>query len=296
MNKIVVFYIFVCILMFTCLTSLFSALRIEQYLPIETASAVDSTVAKSVSEVVPPFTLEEFSRSYRRGGEIRVKIRLPELFDRYMYSVSNAVQIYDRLDFGNARVESLRSGGVFLVEQAIPQDDDSWVYVIQVNDGRRNYQMYVPEASVESAQFYGQRPPDHQIEIRKEIRRSTEEQSIAQTQALEMAYEQALLDYHAFEARRHPTNHFAGYLKSTWSELSSIKASGMMISAALAGVITLFVAFFLGTVTWLRNSRAWEADVTFDDVGERGADYYEDDEEIEEPVEDDDGQPANRFS
>ena len=285
MNKILVFYFFACAVMFLCLTAIFTIMDASQYIiPSEGDITAKKSVESHVSEP-PPYTIEEFRLHYR-PSETRFRFPVPKLLNGFMYSVSAPVLLYDQLDFEAAYTETLPAAGVFRLEQSLMQDR-SWVYRVIVSNGRRNYQMYVRDDTLPATDFYGRLPGpkkmaqyQEQQDSRERYERGKEEDETE----LQKAYELAIASYYAAEAKRNPKNPILESLKTVQASLAEVDSNGILFSAMAAGFLTLGIAFLLGSVTWLRNTRAWEGDISFDDVsgGERGSDYYEDDVQDED--------------
>jgi hypothetical protein len=281
MNKVLIFYFFACAMMFVCLGAVFTIIDIGQYLGISNESRNTEQRTDPMPEA-PPFTLEEFrDEQWKPSREIAPRFKPPKHIYGYMYRVSAPVLLYNDLDFENAYIETLDTGGIFKLENTILQTDKSWVYFVQVSNGRRNYNMYMREEQVPATEYYGQSPPQARIKIHEDISRNLELRAAQHVTELQNAYDVALASYRVAETERNPKNPIVENIKSAISGLSSIDSSGVLTAVIAAAVITLIIAFTLGSFTWLRNTRAWESDISIDDIAgnERGADYFEQEEE-----------------
>jgi hypothetical protein len=278
MNKILVFYFFVCAVMFLCLTAIFTIADIGQYLLPKDDTVPKNTALEPASQEPPPYTFEEFRRNYRSPGT-RIGLPVPKLIQGYMYAVSAPILLYDQLDFDTAYSETLPTGGVFQFDQLILQKD-SWVYRVTVSNGRRNYEMYLRDDTLPQTRFYGRLPSQKKMAHFQERQERSEQYKRDKEKAgkaLQSAYELAIEQYYAAEAKRHPKNPIIEALRTVQARLETVDSEGVLFSGMIAALLTLFIAVFLGTFTLLRNTRAWEGDLSFDDLrGEdRGADYYE---------------------
>ena len=265
--------------MFGCLFAIFSTIDVSQYLlPAPSKGAADSRVAASDAEP-PPFTIKEYEKATRRRMRL-FQFDYPKHMTGFMYRVGAPVLIYDSLDFDNAYIETLSAGGIFMLEKASKLQDSTWVYHVLVSDGRRDYKMYLREDSLSYPKFYGNRPSDEAIATYEQSRKDVELRAETEKRELREEYEEAVLAYNQVYNKNQPDNPIVDKLKALGSRVSNMNPNGLVVSGVLAGVLTFGTAVLLGMATWLRNTRAWEHDISFDDVAgnDRGAEYFESEE------------------
>ena len=296
MKKVFAFYAFACAILFVSLTAIFMLIDVHHYL----GGAEDSDGTGSLNaqeQDPPPFPFEEFVAENAR--EIHPFLRgrppmgnsssTPKLLKGYVYTVHRPATLYDDPDFENAQTETLPAGGLFkLTDVRYRFMEKEWVYAVDVKYGRNLISVYMRENEVPETDFYGETPPQDVIEKREARLAAIESRKKEQEEKVRQAYDDAVLAYRQAEANRNP---FAGLTRSVdavVSRISQIGSNGLALSSLLAALITAFIAVFLGTGTWLKQSRAWESDFTSDDLegNERGSDYYEEDPETGEPEQD----------
>lgn len=293
MKKVFAFYAFACAILFVSLTAIFMLIDVHHYLGgTSNSDGIESINTQEPDP--PPFTFEEFVsenarelRPLRRRGMSPMgdSFSIPKLLKGYVYTVHRPATLYDDQDFENAQKETLPAGGLFkLTDIRYRFMDKEWIYAVDVKYGRTIISVYMREIEVPETDFYGERPPQDVMDKREAQHAAIEERKKEEEGRIRKAYDDAVLAYRQAEANRNPFSGLTRSINAAVSRISKIGSNGLALSSLLAALITAFIAVFLGTGTWLKQSRAWESDFTIDDLegNERGSDYYEEDPETAE--------------
>ena len=286
MNRFFVFYVVACLILFASLTGLFQALGIHEYYVDKSSGPKAAQTASGAAEP-PPFTMEEFIEASPKVREEYILRRLPPmpLIAGYYYQVGSPTPIYSSDSIESAHMETLPTKGVFELTRSISDFSGGWTHVIVVNDGLRNYTMYMFHKDLESWSYYGQGPPLDQ-QARHEEMLAKHQARVDERQArLEAEYQAALAAYREAEKLQKRRNPLREGVVTVQESLARFDTNGFLFNALLAGALTFFVALFVGTAGWLRSTRAWQRDFGFDDIDpyQPQNDEQQDDEYVPPP-------------
>lgn len=280
MSKFFAFYMVACLILFASLTGIFTAGNVHTYFIEEAEQSTLDSVDTPIDDRPAPFTIQEFRAAY--STDLKIRVAPPPLLRGYMYQTTNPVVIYDSTNFEEARQETLPAGGVFDLNSSTGYQG-VWTHTILVSDGRRTYEMFMKHADLGPHDFYGPRPDLANVQRLTESHIRAKNEMARIRAESEAQYAAAIERYWEADALRNPESPFRALLGETQSRFAQMDGGGIIFSAILAGIITLLVAFFLGSFSWLRATRVWESDFYIDDLEqaeEQGTDE-------EQPPEDD---------
>lgn len=268
MSRFFVFYLVACIILFASLTGLFSAMKLNQMFT-EQEPPTEQFNGTEIDERPPPFTKEEFIRAAREDTGLDVKLDLgmdhPLLLDA-QYKVGNPVMIFESGNFDSAKVEVLPEGGVFHLISTSGSNNQGWTHRIRVSDGVRNYVMYMRHEDLESWEYFGDWPPPEERQLHAQRLAKREQDKRDEEAEVEARYQAALQRYREAEALRQSRNPFRNAIVGLQENIARFDSNGFWFNALVAALVTFLVAFFVGTIGVLRNTRAWESDFGFDDI------------------------------
>ncbi|MFP6583129.1 MAG: hypothetical protein VCD00_11325 [Candidatus Hydrogenedentota bacterium] len=285
MSKFFAFYMVASLILFASLTGIFTATNVHTYFMEEAEEKTSDAVDTPIDDRPAPFTIEEFQAAYPTVNKI---VYAPPLLRGYLYQTNNPVVIYESTDFEEARQETLPAGGVFDLTSSRGYQG-VWTHTILVSDGQRTYEMFMKHADLGLHDFYGPRPDIATVQRLTEQHMRANNEMARRRDEAEAQYVAAVARYWEADALRNPESEFRAFIGKTQSRVAQLDGSGMTFSVILAGIITLLMAFFLGSFSWLRGTRVWESDFYIDDL-EQAEEPDTDEEPPREEETDDDAQ------
>lgn len=264
MSNAVVAYILAALCLFGALFAAFALAGIGMRGPLQVTGNIQSRDATAPARTAQP-------PQPQSAPALATPLDYPDLEIGRTYQISHPTTIYSTPSPGDAETQSLPQNGYFKVEAKEQHANNLWYRVI-VNDGSRDYTMYVLAEDLNFKRVVPQYSAQEQDAARREaalrIMRKIGEQRRERREAAAAVQQQP--------AEPEPVT-FAEWWSGVVAQVGGVSIANLIV-AGLAAAVTTFAA--LGSIAlavWVRRTHAWDRPLKeeIEDSSERGSEFYE---------------------
>ena len=197
------------------------------------------------------------------------------LFENVAYVSPHDIILYTNAEEDLHLQETLPTGGIFLVDRFQTTDEKGW-YQVTVNNGVRNYSMYIKQDDIDpfNPSVYGAPPTEKQIQEREGLHRFIREISRDGTERAIERERMAEIEDQPDDLER---------LTASIRDLSrNVNSRGLFLPIAVAAGFTLFFTFAMAFAIWFKQAHSFGSEYTIDEL------YHHEDEEVYDRSHEDD--------